>query len=278
MHCYGQNVWKHENKEFVMEATSYIALSRQSGLKRQLDVVANNLANMNTSGFKGEKMMFVEHLTKSVGGHRPISEKITYVRDIATVRDFSKGPLESTGNPLDLGVAGEGFFTIKTDLGDRYTRNGRFQLDQDGQLVNQQGFPVMAEGGQPIFFAPGDTNITVSQDGTISTENGELGKVSLVKFNNEQVLRPGAGGLFSIDRPRIDNAIEGDGDDDINGLFAQVERPNIKQGALEGSNVMPIIEMSKMIAVHRAYDSVKSLVEREDDRMLQMVRTMAKVG
>ncbi|MFB0991298.1 MAG: flagellar basal body rod C-terminal domain-containing protein, partial [Rhodospirillales bacterium] len=138
--------------------------------------------------------------------------------------------------------------------------------------------PVMAEGGQPIFFAPGDTNITVSQDGTISTENGELGKVSLVKFNNEQVLRPGAGGLFSIDRPRIDNAIEGDGDDDINGLFAQVERPNIKQGALEGSNVMPIIEMSKMIAVHRAYDSVKSLVEREDDRMLQMVRTMAKVG
>jgi flagellar basal-body rod protein FlgF len=252
-----------------MEATSYVALSRQTGLRRQLDVVANNLANMNTSGFKGEKMMFTEYLNKSEGGGRPIFEKIAYVRDIATIRDFSKGPLEITGNPLDFGLASEGFFTVKTDLGDRYTRNGRFQLDQGGQLVNNQGFPVLAEGGEPIFFAPGDANITVSEDGTISTENGALGKLSLITFSNLQNLRPGAGGLFSLNIPN--------GDETFENITQQVEKPQIKQGMLEGSNVMPIIEMSKMINVHRTYDSVKSLIEREDDRMLQMVRTMAKV-
>ncbi len=244
-----------------MEATGYVALSRQAGLRRQLDIVANNLANMSTSGFKGEKMMFIEHVTKSKGGHQPISEKVSYVRDIATVRDFSKGPMESTGNPLDLAVSGEGYFIVQTDQGNQYTRNGRFQLDQAGQLVNQQGNPVLAEGGQPIFFAPGDKNISVSRDGTVATENGDIGKLSLVTFDNPQELRPGAGGLFSTDA-----------------AAQPVENPDIQQGMLEGSNVLPIIEMTRMIDVHRTYDSVKKLIEREDDRQRQMIRDLAKVG
>ena len=243
-----------------METTSYVALSRQTGLRRQMDIVANNLANMNTSGFKGDKMMFVEHLTRSKGGHRPISEKIAYVRDIATVRDYSEGPLETTGNPFDLSISGEGFFTIQTDQGNQYTRNGRFQLDQAGQLVNQQGHPVLAEGGQPVFFAPGETNISISSDGTIATDNGDIAKLSLVTFENLQELRPNSGGLFATEAaPQA------------------VEKPNIQQGMLEGSNVMPIIEMAKMIDVHRTYDSVKKLIEREDERMLQMIRNLAKV-
>jgi len=244
-----------------MESTSYVALSRQTGLRRQLNIVANNLANMNTSGFKGEKMMFVEHLTKSKGGHQPISEKVAYVRDIATVRDFSEGPLESTGNPLDMAVTGEGFFIIQTDQGNQFTRNGRFQLDQAGQLVNQQGFPVLADGGNPIFFAPGDTNITVSRDGTVATDAGDVGKLSLVTFENPQEMRPGAGGLFSTEAAP-----------------QPVENPNIQQGMLEGSNVLPIIEMTRMIDVHRTYDSVKGMIEREDDRQRQMIRDLAKVG
>jgi len=244
-----------------MEATSYIALSRQSGLRRQLDIVANNLANMSTSGFKGEKMMFVEHLTRSKGGHQPIAEKVAYVRDIATVRDFSKGPMESTGNPFDLAIASDGYFIVQTDQGNQYTRNGRFQLDQGGQLVNQQGHPVLADGGQPIFFAPGDKNISVSRDGTVATDNGDIGKLSLVTFENPQQLRPGAGGLFSTEA-----------------VAQPVENPDIQQGMLEGSNVLPIIEMTRMIDVHRTYDSVKSLIEREDDRQRQMIRDLAKVG
>jgi flagellar basal-body rod protein FlgF len=244
-----------------MESTSYVALSRQTGLRRQLNIVANNLANMSTSGFKGEKMMFVEHLTKSKGGHQVISEKVAYVRDIATLRDFSEGPLESTGNPFDLAISGEGYFTVQTDQGNKYTRNGRFQIDQGGQLVNQQGYPVLADGGQPIFFAPGDTNISISKDGTVATDTGDIGKLSLVKFENPQDLRPGAGGMFSTEANPI-----------------AVENPAIQQGMLEGSNVLPIIEMTRMIDVHRTYDSVKNLIEREDDRQRNMIRELAKVG
>jgi len=243
-----------------MEASTYIALSRQSGLRRQLDIVANNLANMNTSGFKGEKMMFVEHLVRSKGGHKPLAEKISYVRDIATLRDFSEGPLEKTGNPLDLGITGEGFFTIQTDRGDRYTRNGHFQLDEGGQLVTTAGDPVLADGGNPVFFAPGDTKIAIARDGTISTQNGELGKLAIVKFENEQQLRPGAGGLFAT-----------------NTAAQAVENPNVQQGMLEGANVQPIVEMSRMIQVHRTYDGVKSFIEREDERVRKMVRDIAAV-
>ena len=113
-----------------MENTSFIALSRQSALRRQMDVVANNVANMNTAGFKGERMMFVEHLVKSKGGEKILGDRLSYVRDISTMRDLSDGPLEKTGNPLDLAITGDGYFMVQTDVGNQYTRNGRFQLDE----------------------------------------------------------------------------------------------------------------------------------------------------
>ena len=129
-----------------METTSSIVLSRQSGLQRQMDIVANKIANMNTNGFKGEGIMFVQHLVKSPGGGTLSGVKLAYVRDIATVTDHSEGPVERTGNPFDLSIAGDGFFVVQTDNGDLYTRNGRFKLDTDGQLVTQQGNPVMSSG------------------------------------------------------------------------------------------------------------------------------------
>ncbi len=109
-----------------METTTLIALSRQGGLRRQLDVVANNIANMNTTGFKGERMMFVEHLVKSQESGKLLGTKLSFARDIATMLDVSEGPMETTGNPLDLAITGEGYFVIQTENGERYTRNGRF--------------------------------------------------------------------------------------------------------------------------------------------------------
>jgi len=245
--------------EKIVEATTYIALSRQGGLRRQMDIVANNLANMSTSGYKSEKMMFVEHLVKSKNQDSALGQKNAYVRDIATRRDFSEGSLETTNNPLDLGITGDGFFTIQTELGNRYTRNGHFQLDQEGQLVTETGDPVLADGDTPIFFAPGDTKIVITRDGTLSTQNGELGKLAIVTFENLQNLKPGASGLFRGGTP------------------IPVEYPNIHQGMLEGSNVKPIIEMSYMIGVHRAYDNVKIFMEREDERMREMAKSLAEV-
>jgi len=243
-----------------METPTLVALSRQTTLRREMDVVANNIANMSTSGYKGERMMFVEHLVKSPGGEQLLGDKISYVRDIATMRDLSAGPLEQTGNPLDVAIQGDGYFVIQTDAGNNYTRNGRFQLDEGGQLVTASGNPVLSDGGQPFFFAPGDTKIAIARDGTVSTQNGDLGRISVVSFENQHQLRPGAGGLYHTEATPT-----------------PVERPDVTQGMLEGSNIQPVIEMARMIEVHRAYDAVKGFVEKEDDRMRKMIRDLSQV-
>lgn len=244
-----------------METTTLIALSRQSGLQRQLDIVANNIANMNTTGFKGEKMMFVEHLVKSRGGESLLGSKLSFVRDIATMTDFTEGPMEKTGNPLDLAISSEGFFVVQTEDGERYTRNGRFQLDDGGQLVNQNGEPVLSTGNQPFFLGPEDTEIAISRDGTVSTNNGDLGRLRLVQFDNPQQLKRSAGGLFSSEEPPRD-----------------VESPDIVQGMLEGANIQPIFEMARMIKIHRTYDGVRSLIDKEDQRIRQMIREMGQTA
>ena len=242
-----------------MENTSFVALSLQGSLRRQMNVIAHNIANMNTTGFKGEKMMFIQHLEKSRGGERILGEKIAFVRDIATVRDTSEGSLIKTGNSLDLAIRGDGYFVVETASGERYTRNGRFRLDEAGQLVNQQGNAVLSDGGQPFFFAPGDTEITVSRDGTITTQNGALGRLRIVTFDNQQEMTALAGGLYSSQNQPTD-----------------AEGPDVVQGMLESSNVQPIIELTKMISVHRAYESIQRLIEREDERIKTMVEELAR--
>ena len=224
-----------------------------------MGIIAHNIANMNTTGFKGEKMMIIQHLEKSRGGERILGDKIAFVRDIATVRDTTEGHLVKTGNPLDLAIRGDGYFAVETAAGERYTRNGRFRIDEAGQMVNQQGNAVLSVGGQPFFFAPGDTEITVSRDGTITTENGALGRLRVVSFDNQQEMPASAGGLYSSENAPTD-----------------VAGPDVVQGMLESSNVQPIIEMTKMISVHRAYESVKRFIEREDERIKTMVEEMAK--
>jgi len=248
-----------------METTSSIALSRKTGLQRQMDIVANNIANMNTNGFKGEEVMFVQHLVKSPGGGKLGGTKLAYVRDIATVTNHSEGPVSTTGNPLDMSIAGNGFFVIQTDEGDRYTRNGRFKLDDAGQLVTQTGFPVMSSGNSPFFMNPEDTEIVVSRDGTISTNNGELGKIKLVRFKNLQELVHNPNGLFSSEeRPGEAAQDEVDG-----GRAAQ-----IMQSTLEGSNIKPIYEMAKMIEINRKYEGIRTFMNREDERLRGMIKEM----
>ena len=113
-----------------MESSVLIALSRQSTLKREMDVIANNLANMNTTGFKSEKMMFVEHLVKSKGGGGLLPVKLAFARDVAQITDLTEGQVKTTGNPLDVAIKNEGYFVLETPNGERYTRNGRFEIDR----------------------------------------------------------------------------------------------------------------------------------------------------
>ena len=246
--------------KLVMENTSLIALSKQSALNRKMAILANNLANMNTTGFKGDKMMFVEHIQKSRGGNAILGDKLAFVRDIATVRDLSEGPLKTTGNPLDVAIQGEGYLVVQTDLGDRYTRNGHLRLDETGQLVTQQGAPVLAEGG-PIIFSPQDTDINIARDGTVSSENGEIGKLRVVTFENQQKLQVISDGLLSSEEAPT-----------------PIEQPGVVQGMLEGSNIKPIIEMSRLIETQRAYEGVRKFIDSEDERIKSMVRELGRTA
>ncbi|HIJ43916.1 MAG: flagellar basal-body rod protein FlgF [Rhodospirillales bacterium] len=241
-----------------MENTSLIALSRQGVLRRQMNTVANNIANMNTTGFKSEKMMFVQHLVRSRGGENIRGEKIAFVRDVATMRDLSEGPLQATGNPLDIAVREDGYLVVESGQGNRYTRNGHLRLDDTGQLVTGQGDRLLSTGDQPFFFSPEDKQINIARDGTVSTENGELGKIKVVRFKNQQQLRQVGGGMFATRQ-----------------LPEDVEKPVIVQGMLEGSNVNAVFEMTRLIKTQRAYASIGNFIKREDDRIKTMIKELA---
>lgn len=240
-----------------METTLLVALSRQGALRRQMDVVANNLANMNTNGFKAERMLFTDHVVGN-GGPGP-SSPIAFVRDIATVRDDAPGRSEPTGNPLDLAIHGEGYFVVEGANGELlYSRNGRLQIDGEGRLVTAEGAPVLSTADTPVFLGETDTEITVARDGAVSSQNGELGRLRIVSFDAGAALLPKGGSLFSTEAQPVD-----------------VQAPVVEQGMLERSNVEPILEMEKMIRVERAYASVRDLINREDERLKQMLQVYA---
>lgn len=245
-----------------METTSYIALSNQGALRREMSTIAHNLANMNTTGFKGERMMFVDHLVRSRSDAFIADQRLAFVRDVASYRDTAPGPIVQTSNPLDVAINGDGYFVVQAPDGtEQFTRGGSFQLDSTGQLVTHDGQPVMSDAGAPIFFSPQDTDITISGDGTVSTENGTLAKLRVVTFDNDQALQNVAGGYYTTDQLPIDK------------LDAQVA-----QGALEKSNIEPILEMTRMLEVSREYERAQDMLKREDERIRAMVRELPNLS
>ena len=174
-----------------MDNAQIIGLSRQVALARNLEVVANNVANLNTTGFKGENTLFEEFLRSPAsesqstrGGQAPIS----FVQDRGVWHDFGQGSVQATGNPLDVAISGDAFLVVQSPNGERYTRNGAFQISANGQLVTGDGLPVLGDNG-PITFQPGDRNIAISKDGRVTVNEGASdrtegfrGKLRLVRF------------------------------------------------------------------------------------------------
>ena len=241
-----------------MQNTSYIGLSRQAALWRQLEVVANNMANANTPAFKGEQMMFREYLVPTRSTDRAVGGKLSFVQDVGVLRDVREGPLTKTDNPLDIAIHGDGYFQIETEAGMRFGRNGHFRLDQTGMLVNSQGFAVMNDSNQPVIFAPNETRIEIGEDGSITTENGRVAKLKVVKFSNDQELRSAGDGLFETTQDP-----------------ETVERPNVVQGMMEESNVQPVVEMTRMTSILREYQGVQKMLDAEHDRQLKAIQALS---
>src|SRR5262245_39291216 len=178
-----------------MENAALVGLSRQIALQRELDVVANNIANVNTTGFKADNMVFHEHLMPVARANqfRGNDRVVSFVQDRATWLNLAQGPVQQTGNPLDVAISDNAFLTVQTPNGERYTRNGALQINNAGQLVTSEGHQVVGANG-PIVFQSGDRNIAISSDGTISVREGnnttdsQRGKLRLAEFAQPQRL------------------------------------------------------------------------------------------
>ena len=215
-----------------MDLITNIAASRAVAQQRVLDVIANNLANANTPGYRAERVQFSDWLSRQTGHRmrRPAAATIAYAQDRATWREQQAGALTRTANPLDLAIAGDGYFTVRTPRGTRLTRDGRFGLMPNGTLADSAGDPVLNTAGQPIQLAPSDTHITIAGDGTMSSENGQIGKIAVVRPTDPMRLTAEGNTLMRADTPT-----------------APVAAPKIVQGAIEDSNVQPVLEMTRMM-------------------------------
>jgi flagellar basal-body rod protein FlgF len=232
-----------------MESPWVISISYQAALRRQMDAVAHNMANMNTPGYKAERMLFSEFLVRPQK-NAPMS----FVQDKGMMRDLRDGPLTNTGNPLDLALTGDGYFVIGTDNGERYTRSGRFQLDADGQITNQLGQRVLSAAGQPIAVPPGTTNISIAPDGTVSAGTEVIGTIGIASFDNPRAMKREANNLYAAE-----------------GAPRAAEGTRVMQGMLEESNVNAIQEMTNMIEIHRAYTSNQRLLQDEHERIRRAI-------
>jgi flagellar basal-body rod protein FlgF len=244
-----------------MDNALYVGLSQQMVLKRQMDIVANNIANADTTGFKFESLM-----TKTIpgppaftsGGPRPIK----FVGADGVARDFSQGNLRRTSAPLDLAIEGQGFFKVTTKNGDRYTRDGHFRTDDTGRLTTQNGDAVADVGGGEITIDPAKTGaITIAPDGIVSQGPDRIGRVGVFKFGSLSALEKTGDNLYQ-------NA--------SNQESTATTDPKIRQGMLESSNVNPIVQITKMIEVNRAYEQVTQMMSAESDLSRTSVSRLGK--
>lgn len=233
-----------------MSDKTVIGLSRLITLQQQLDKVARNVANQTTTGFKREGLQFREYLTKAKEADDIPSAPMRSLVAATGYTDFSGGLLKATGNGTDVAVVGDGFFVIRTAAGDRYTRNGAFTLDKEGRVVTLSGDIVLTATG-PLQVPPRDGPVSIGADGTISTARGPIGRLRLVKFEDNAKLRAEGNTLFSSELPA--NEVPP----------AQIR---LATGALEGANVNAVHEMSSLVAATRAYDQVANTILREDDK------------
>lgn len=228
-----------------MGETTLINLSRMMALRRKLEVAANNVANIETSGFRAQQLSFQEYLKPEKGQEAGVkSERPLSLVDAATAYTTTNaGSLRATGNPLDLAIGGNGYFMVDTPQGERFTRDGSFTVDATGRLVTADGFPVMADGGV-ISVPPKAGDISIDTHGVISTKLGVLGRLRVVNFDERARLEAIGGNMFKTDlSPKTAGEAQ------------------VLQGFIERSNVQSTVEMSRLAELTRSYEMASNLLK-----------------
>jgi flagellar basal-body rod protein FlgF len=255
-----------------MENALLIGLSRQTALQRELDVVANNIANVNTTGFKADGAVFAEYLQTRANSELLAApdRRMSFVQDRMSWHDMSQGTVQQTGGPLDVAIDGAGMLVVQTARGERYTRNGALQINNLGELVTTSGDKVMGENG-PIVLQSTDRDVVISKAGTIKVREGQSlnsdstrGKLRLVTFANPQQLRKEGASTFAAP-------------DGVQPVPLPEANTHVVQGAIEKSNVRPVVEMSRMIELTRAYSEVATILQQQGELRKNSIQQLAEV-
>lgn len=243
-----------------MENSLYVSLSSQVALEEKMALVANNVANINTPGYRGQNALFKEFISDQ----KKMKEDVSLVFDYGQYQVTDPGPIKLTGNPLDVALVGPGFFGVQAPTADggsavQYTRAGNFSLNQLGELVNSRGFKVADQGGGTITV-PGDAKyVAIAEDGSVSTDQGVVGRLMVAEFKNYQTLNPTGNGLYETTE-----------------AATPATETRVIQGKLEGSNVDAIVEMTRMVDILREYQSVQNVVQTEHQRQRSAIERMLR--
>lgn len=238
-----------------MDNATYATITRQTGLQQEMQVLANNIANASTDGFQKEGIIFSEYVERMEQADTSLSMARAHARMV----DRSQGQLTQTGGQFDFAIEGEGYFMLDTPEGNRLSRAGRFFPNAEGLLAAADGARVLDQGGAPIFVPPETQTLHVAPDGTISADGAPLGQIGLVMPADPNGMTRSGDVRFAIE-----------------GGTVPAEGATIAQGFIEASNVDPVLEVSRMIEVQRAYESGKALIDGEDDRMRTIIKTLGQ--
>lgn len=244
-----------------MENSIYLGLSRQMTLRTNMDIIANNVANMNTPGYRGQNLIFREYLSEHRRtGEVDTDDPLSFVYDQGQYEITTPGPVSFTGNPLDVSVIGPGFMGVQGPGGKTaYTRAGDFQMGTGGTLLTSAGFPVADQGGSPITIPEDGGPISIDDKGVISNGDGEIGQIMIVEFDNTQKLEAIGNNLYVTDAPG-----------------KPATNSTLKQAQLEGSNIKPVIEMTRMIDTLRSYQSVNNVLQSENERLRTAIQRLTR--
>lgn len=238
-----------------MDSAGYTSLTRMVGLNREMQAIANNIANVSTTGFRKEGLIFSEHISALERNEDSLSMAEGNVR----LTNDSQGPLTPTGGAYDLAIEGDGFFMIDTPDGQALTRAGAFTTNDQGELTTHDGYRLLDNGGAAIFIPPDAQTVAVSSDGTLSADGLPLSQIGLYMPEDPNTLTRTNGVRFMT-----------------TGAIIPQENAVILQGYVENSNVNAITEVARMIEVQHAYTMGQKFMEQEHDRIQSVISTLGR--
>lgn len=241
-----------------MQSGLYVTLSAQVALERRMTTVALNLANQSTPGYKAEQVEFKTLVSRA--GDKPVA----FVSQGDMFISRKAGVPTKTDNPLDVAVQGDGWLALQTPAGTVYTRDGRMRMQENGALVSMNGYPVLDAGNAPILLDPDGGPPTIAQDGMITQNSRQIGAIGIFNLDDGAKLK------------RFDNS--GVVTDKPASPVLDFSRSGVAQGYVEGANINPVLEIAKMIAVSRAFESMSSALQGSESSLKDAIKTLGGVA